>query len=45
MQGSSLLALILALLLTAAEPAAAQTVQLTILFSGNTYGEISPCPT
>ncbi|MDK2956898.1 MAG: hypothetical protein PWQ57_2394 [Desulfovibrionales bacterium] len=41
----SFFALILALLLTAAGSAAARTVHLTILFSGDTYGEIAPCPT
>ena len=39
---ASLLALVLALL--AALPAAAQEPLLTIVLSGNTYGNYEPCP-
>ncbi|MFW5836486.1 MAG: hypothetical protein ACOCVM_00655 [Desulfovibrionaceae bacterium] len=38
------LALLLALLLAAASPASAREPAVTILYSGNTYGEIAPCP-
>jgi ABC-type sugar transport system substrate-binding protein len=45
MMGRFLTLALLLVLLLAAAPAAARDPVLTIFYTGNTYGEIAPCPT